>query len=108
MPYAFLGMNVLMVLVFIHLGTAVLDKLAIASQSFSQQSEDCPQAPGDYWQFSDVGNCIPPPTDHAARFVPKNSAAPALCLFVQRAQVETGVRLLIRSPEGSVLSCNYL
>lgn len=92
---------------FIALSTGLFSQLNSASQDFEHQMNDCPQEARDFWD-NPKPDCIPPPTDHAAFYVPPQGATPALCLFINRIAEEHRISLIIRDSQDKELQCQYL
>lgn len=92
---------------FIALSTHFFFLLNSASQDFKNQAVDCPQEASQFWE-SPSSNCIPPPTDHAAFYVPLQGAAPALCLLIQKIAEDYNITMTIRDSEAKELQCQYL
>ena len=105
MIFGFVLLTFLTLSGFIHYSRLILMQIEAASHSFPNASEECPREIADYWFNEYPKQCLPPPTDHGAYFVPRGGAAPALCLFVQNLQDSRDIKLTHNNRE---YSCSYL
>ncbi|MBI2603493.1 MAG: hypothetical protein HYW48_10605 [Deltaproteobacteria bacterium] len=88
--------------------TGVMKKIGSASQDFSSQASTCPQTLREYSEGEVHNTCIPPPTDHAAFYVPSSGAPPLLCLFMEQGIDGQPIGSALRLSDGRTLWCNYL